>query len=242
MVSAVMAAGTIGASANVASDQAACKDRYVWKYCGDHIRLDRPIRFSINHAARPTTVAKGEARAAATNAALEWNRYWPLGARADGCFAVCYKSETTAGTGVDGISTISWGDVSQCPGADPDGVAVACVSVDADGFIDEVDIVLSSTKTWRQPTVDPAAEVAGLIPGLGRDWYDLQSVLTHEFGHAIGLGDIGASRPWPYDLADTGRYQQTMYGFTYRGTTNKRTLAEGDIVGLQEVAVDAAGS
>ena len=39
-------------------------------------------------------------------------------------------------------------------------------------------------------------------------------------------------------MADAGFYQQTMYRYYYQGTTNKRTLADGDVAGLQRIAAD----
>jgi hypothetical protein len=54
---------------------------------------------------------------------------------------------------------------------------------------------------------------------------DTQNILTHEFGHWIGLDDL-------YKNAD---YWLTMYGYADYGQTNKQTLGSGDINGLQAV-------
>lgn len=51
---------------------------------------------------------------------------------------------------------------------------------------------------------------------------DVQSTLTHEIGHAFGLADIYSS-PTRY---------QTMHGTGYKCTRYKRTLARGDVRGL----------
>jgi hypothetical protein len=52
---------------------------------------------------------------------------------------------------------------------------------------------------------------------------DLQSVMTHEFGHWCGLKDL-------YSDAD---YWLTMYGYSGYGLTYQRTLGFGDIIGLR---------
>lgn len=228
----VMAAGAVGASAD-----SSCVDGVAFKTCGERITLGKPMHFKMNHSARPSGVTADQATMAATLAAVEWNRHWPaVSVSSPTCGAVCFDGNTSASVGFNGVNTISWGATSQCGGADPDGVAVACVYLDGKGRVTEVDIVFNSAKAWKQPIADPLGEVAGLIPNANGVWYDVQSAITHEFGHAIGLEDIGADRPWPYDLTDTARYTQTMYGFYYRGSTNKRTLDAGDIAGLQVVA------
>jgi len=52
---------------------------------------------------------------------------------------------------------------------------------------------------------------------------DIQNIATHEFGHAIGLGDI-------YDSSCS---EVTMYGYSDYGEVKKRTLEQPDITGLQ---------
>lgn len=53
---------------------------------------------------------------------------------------------------------------------------------------------------------------------------DLQNVATHEFGHAAGLGH-------PSDAC----LEETMYRFSQNGETKRRTLAAGDIIGINEL-------
>ena len=73
------------------------------------------------------------------------------------------------------------------------------------------------------------------------DWYDVQSVVTHELGHALGLEDIGSTqRPWPGTFTDAPKHAQTMYRWYALGSTNKRTLAEGDILALTLAALESA--
>lgn len=52
---------------------------------------------------------------------------------------------------------------------------------------------------------------------------DLLSILTHEFGHVFGLGDIYA----------TACKDVTMYGYSSEGQTGKRTLSSSDITGIK---------
>ena len=55
--------------------------------------------------------------------------------------------------------------------------------------------------------------------------YDIQNIAAHEFGHTLLLGDL-------YGGGDT---EKTMYGYGATGETKKRTLAAGDITGVQEL-------
>ena len=52
---------------------------------------------------------------------------------------------------------------------------------------------------------------------------DVQNIMTHEFGHWCGLGDLYGDRD----------YWLTMYGYAAYGETSKRDLGLGDILGLQ---------
>ncbi|MCP8308320.1 MAG: hypothetical protein H3Z54_06460 [archaeon] len=52
---------------------------------------------------------------------------------------------------------------------------------------------------------------------------DVQNIMTHEFGHWVGLNDL-------YSDAD---YWLTMYGYSGYGETYKQTLGLGDILGLE---------
>lgn len=54
---------------------------------------------------------------------------------------------------------------------------------------------------------------------------DLQNIATHEFGHSVGLSDIYS----------TSCSSVTMYGYSTYGETQKRTLEQADITGLQKM-------
>ncbi|MBU1130104.1 matrixin family metalloprotease [Patescibacteria group bacterium] len=62
--------------------------------------------------------------------------------------------------------------------------------------------------------------------GIGEEHkMDFENIATHELGHAVGLGDL-----YKDDCSE-----ETMYGWASEGETNKRTLGEGDKLGIQEL-------
>lgn len=77
---------------------------------------------------------------------------------------------------------------------------------------DEFDIFLDEDEAWSTAASCP------------NDKVDVQNVLTHEIGHAIGLGDFNC-------------YDETMYSYQWGGSiygdTHQRTLFTGDIMGAQ---------
>lgn len=80
------------------------------------------------------------------------------------------------------------------------------------GNIAEFDILMDEDFTWGDATIDPAK-------------MDFQNIFTHEFGHALGLSDIYTSTC----------NIQTMFGYSWEGDVQKRTLESGDIAGLQRL-------
>ena len=233
-------------------------------YCDRHPSLGAlPLRFKVNIESRPSNLSREEVSSAVADALREWEIHWPLPTGTPTCRLMCLADDgTTSKVGVhlgDGENTISFSnDFGPCGGNSHDGIGVACVRY-AGHRIVETDIVVSPNRPWYQPRLiggpptDPgylvAGEVAGLYPdvanwdeyqaiGGGRGRYDLQSVITHELGHAVGLLDIGGPDAWPRSVFDTDLYQQTMYRWYYQGTTNKRTLHDGDMLGLWRIALD----
>lgn len=260
-------ASVIGVSGATASHNCTPGTRS-FAYCGQYPAFNRlPLDFRVNLASRPSNLSAAEVSAAVGGAIQEWNSHWPPPSGEIACPALCLEGTTTR-SGVDLTdqqNTISWSyDFGPCGGISHGGVAVACVLYGgANGHrIMQVDIVMNPDLAWYQPRLvggppsDPgrvgAGEVAGAYPelgdsdtwdfiGSGRGRYDVQSVITHELGHALGLLDIGhPSVPWPASLGDSDSYQQTMYRWYHRGTTNKRTLHDGDVAGLLRVAIDVA--
>lgn len=76
----------------------------------------------------------------------------------------------------------------------------------------EYDVMFDSDFIWGDASRDSSV----------MDW---QNIATHETGHGIGLSDL-------YTSACSS---QTMYGYSSEGDISKRTLASGDIAGLQKL-------
>ncbi|MHA1989095.1 MAG: matrixin family metalloprotease [Promethearchaeota archaeon] len=74
----------------------------------------------------------------------------------------------------------------------------------------EFDMLLDTDFDWGDAEQNP-------------DLMDLENIVTHEFGHGIGLSDV-------YSDACSN---VTMYGYSTEGEISKRTLEQPDITGLQ---------
>jgi hypothetical protein len=105
----------------------------------------------------------------------------------------------------DSESTVSWE-----PFTTSSTLADTCTYATGDGMF-EADIAISSKTMWFD-TQDMPQDCDGVK-------YDLQSVMTHEWGHAFGLGH------------GTGEYE-TMYAYTTACNTYKRSLGLGDFDGM----------
>ena len=77
----------------------------------------------------------------------------------------------------------------------------------------EWDMVFNDAFTWSKDATGSTAEM------------DFENIATHELGHAVGLADL-------YNDACS---DQTMYGYSWEGDTQKRDLASGDIAGIQKL-------
>lgn len=122
-----------------------------------------------------------------------------------------YSTDKSVGFTGDELNTISFGNYATT------GVIAVCrVSGVFRGppdnrQITEFDVMFDTDWTWGDAE-DPETP----------DVMDLQNIATHELGHAVGLGD----------LYDPECNTQTMYGYSWNGDTQKRTLDSGDIIGL----------
>lgn len=82
----------------------------------------------------------------------------------------------------------------------------------------ECDIMFDTDWIWgdADPNNDGIAEVNVM---------DLQNIATHELGHCFNLADI----------YDSSQSHLTMYGYSGYGDVEKRSLADGDIAGIQSL-------
>ncbi len=91
--------------------------------------------------------------------------------------------------------------------------------------------VIAVTTVWYNPAAKAIVEFDVMFD---TDWIwgdattnstvmDLQNIAVHELGHGVGLADI-------YNSACS---TVTMYGYSYYGETQKRTLEQPDTTGLQ---------
>ncbi len=107
----------------------------------------------------------------------------------------------------DGQNTVSW--VKFIP---RDNIAVAVMWYDpATMIIYEVDIVFNAFHNW------------GIDPVKRDKAFDILNIATHEFGHPAGLDDLYVEI-----------YSElTMYGYSSKSETEKRSLEDGDIAGAR---------
>jgi hypothetical protein len=102
-----------------------------------------------------------------------------------------------------------------------DGViAVATVWIDRRSKqLLECDIMFDTDFTWGDADYngDGTVDNANVM--------DLQNIATHELGHCFNLADI----------YDSSLSYLTMYGYSGYGDIQKRTLADGDIAGIQSL-------
>lgn len=120
-----------------------------------------------------------------------------------------YSVDYTAQYGIQNFkNAIVFGDY-----ADSNVIAITSIWFTRVGKqIVEFDIMFNTKFAWGDATLNSNA-------------MDLQNIATHELGHAIGLDDI-------YSSACSAI---TMYGYSFYGETQKRTLEQADITGLQKI-------
>lgn len=79
----------------------------------------------------------------------------------------------------------------------------------------DYDVLFNTYYTWKDCSAGTDCSAA----------MDLQNIATHETGHGIGLADV-------YGNSCSA---VTMYGYSWYGDTQKRTLEQPDITGLQKI-------
>jgi hypothetical protein len=127
-----------------------------------------------------------------------------------------YSGTTTAlfgakgsdGSCDDGTNVIGWSRM------EPGVIAQVMTCVDKTGRrVVDSDLALNVTFHWEDIQGEPES----------RHSYDIRSIVTHELGHVISLGDLYSG----------DAIYQTMMGNAKYGEVRKRTLALGDIIGVQ---------
>jgi predicted Zn-dependent protease len=173
-----------------------------------------PVSYAINpnNTAQPN-LSPSEVVSAVLNAAEEWDNHTGKELMNDS-----YNIDSNATPGnQDYKNVIGFGNYS-----DPDVIAVTTVWYNpATKAIVEFDIMLDTDWVWGNATAQCNSNET--FTDSSCEVMDLQNILTHEFGHAIGLGDV-------YDSTCS---EVTMYGYSSYGEVKKRTLEPPDITGLQ---------
>jgi hypothetical protein len=127
-----------------------------------------------------------------------------------------YSGTTTAlfgargsnGSCDDGTNVIGWARL------EPGTIAQVITCMDKTGKrVVDSDLALNVTFHWEDIQGEPES----------RHSYDIRSIVTHELGHVISLADLYSG----------DAIYQTMMGNAKYGETRKRTLALGDIIGIQ---------
>lgn len=149
-----------------------------------------------------------EIQAALAGAMAEWSRWNPnIVFDNRGTTTATFAANGPDGGCSDGTNVVTWGQFA------PDVVGIASTCLDeTNRIIRDTDLALNAHHRWVNGTDER------------RPSYDVQSIFTHELGHWLSLQDL-------YVGIDAAR--QTMYGSANPNETLKRTLALGDIVGVQ---------
>lgn len=134
---------------------------------------------------------------------------------------------------------------------DPSAAALTTVAFQSrpgqpeDGAISDADIELNAVN-YAFAVLDPTDPAAAPQPGPGQRLADLENTLTHELGHALGLGHNCWDRQSPIPpLTDEGKpapdcrgalpealRRQAMFPYAAEGEVSKRVLGSDDVAGL----------
>jgi hypothetical protein len=176
------------------------------------------ISFAYNdEGRRPARAADGIARPALGAAMNEWSRWNSnIAFRDGGPTDAAFGADGPDGTCADGTNVVTWRKFS------PEVIGAAVICFDRSGkIIRDADLALNSVQHWERMATEAES----------RHSHDIQAIYTHELGHWLSLEDL-----YTQDSA-----RQTMHGGTQYEEFHKRTLARGDVIGVQKAYPCAAG-
>jgi hypothetical protein len=179
-------------------------------------RVDIPYSFN-DEGRRNLRAPAGLLESAFRSAAQEW-RSWNsnLNFVHQGTTTDKFAADGPDGGCDDGTNVVTWHRF------DPSVIAAVSVCTDDSGrVVRDVDLAMNVTQHWENVSGEPDS----------RHSFDIRSIVAHELGHWLSFADI-------YGAADS---KQTMFGRADHGETGKRTLALGDIVGVQTAYPCGAG-
>jgi hypothetical protein len=199
-----------------------CSD---YSYSGIHWANPNGIEYWINTAGSgvPASTAVSSVRAAFDT----WDS-------ACGPLSFSYQGATSLGAGSeDSKNVVSWGDVSDHPGAI--AVTYYWYNIHSNEII-EADTRMSISLAWSYTAPNVTHDLSGVATEDASRYddptnsgvtgkYDIQNIMTHEAGHWLNL----------HDLYGGTQSELTMYGYGATGELKKDTLAYGDELGVESV-------
>ena len=140
----------------------------------------------------------------------------------------------------DGVNVIFWASHSSLDTDDLNGFTLITTPTEGDdlGEFSDVDIVLNEKKRWTTGTSRCRPDTAGEDYV---DTLDVQSVVTHELGHALGLGHatgenaMTPSQTWCADDGMKTKYEEP--DDDNDGVPAQRIVADGDRDGYRYIYV-----
>ena len=175
-----------------------------------------PWKFN-DEGRRNLRAPEGLLESAVRSGMAEWSRWnsnisFPYA----GTTTAAFGADGKDGSCADGTNTVTWHQF------DASVIAAVVTCFDRTGnTIRDADLALNVTHHWENIGAEPDS----------RHTFDIRSIVTHELGHWLSL----------LDLYDGDAMGQTMMGNSEYGETRKRTLAYGDILGVQEAYPCGAG-
>ena len=171
-------------------------------------RVAVPWKFN-DEGRRNLRAPQGLLESAMRWATAEWSRWNSnLAFAYAGTTTTTFGADGSDGSCDDGTNTVTWHQF------DPEVIAAVVTCTDPKGkTVRDVDLALNVTQHWE--------DIRGEADS--RHTFDIRSIVTHEIGHWVSL----------LDLYDGDSVAQTMMGNAVYGETRKRTLALGDVVGIQ---------